>query len=112
MSPALLLGQIAPAIDAAQRDLALAEAICATRDLVNTPAEDLGPDELAQVAGFSEVGALASGERGWLERSWRRCLQSGLRPEQPVTFDVVTAAGRLRDPLRGSLQIGLPRFEK
>lgn len=27
----------------------------------------------------------------WIERSWRRCLSSGLRPEQEVGFDVVPA---------------------
>jgi len=40
---------LAPGIDA-ERGLALAAAIAATRDLVNTPAEHLGPDELAQAA--------------------------------------------------------------
>jgi leucyl aminopeptidase len=34
----------------AQRGLALAAAIAATRDLVNTPAEHMGPEELAQAA--------------------------------------------------------------
>lgn len=34
----------------AQRGLALATAICATRDLVNTPAEHMGPQELAKAA--------------------------------------------------------------
>jgi len=38
-----------PGVDA-ERGLALAAAIAATRDLVNTPAEHLGPDELAQAA--------------------------------------------------------------
>ncbi|MBB4842599.1 leucyl aminopeptidase [Paucibacter oligotrophus] len=33
-----------------QRGLAQATAICATRDLVNTPAEHMGPEELAQAA--------------------------------------------------------------
>lgn len=37
-----------PASDGARRGLVLAEAIAATRDLVNTPAEHLGPAELAQ----------------------------------------------------------------
>ncbi len=34
----------------AQRGLAMAHVIAATRDLVNTPAEHMGPDELAQAA--------------------------------------------------------------
>jgi sigma-54 dependent transcriptional regulator, acetoin dehydrogenase operon transcriptional activator AcoR len=27
----------------------------------------------------------------WIERSWRRCLAQGHRPEQPVSFDVIPA---------------------
>jgi transcriptional regulator of acetoin/glycerol metabolism len=30
-------------------------------------------------------------ERNWIERSWRRCLASGQRPEQRVSFDVIPA---------------------
>lgn len=37
-----------PSSPDAQRGLALATAICATRDLVNTPAEHMGPEELAK----------------------------------------------------------------
>ena len=37
-----------PPSDAVRRGLSQAEAICITRDLVNTPAEDLGPAELAE----------------------------------------------------------------
>lgn len=39
-----------PASAASRRGLVLAEAITLTRDLVNTPAEDLGPAQLAQAA--------------------------------------------------------------
>ncbi|MBT9457234.1 MAG: leucyl aminopeptidase family protein [Burkholderiaceae bacterium] len=46
--PAAVL-QMASSADA-QRGLALATAICATRDLVNTPAEHMGPAELAAAA--------------------------------------------------------------
>lgn len=28
-------------------------------------------------------------EGAWIERSWRRCLDSGLRPRDPVAFDVL-----------------------
>lgn len=28
----------------------------------------------------------------WVERSWQRCLQLGLQPQQPVQFDVISAA--------------------
>ncbi|MBT9494622.1 MAG: leucyl aminopeptidase family protein [Paucibacter sp.] len=40
---------LAPSADA-QRGLAFATAMAATRDLVNTPAEHMGPEELAQAA--------------------------------------------------------------
>lgn len=30
-------------------------------------------------------------DRGWIERSWRRCLSAGLQPEQRVAFDLVPA---------------------
>ncbi len=46
-------------------------------------------------------GALDSGsEFGWIERSWRRCLANGQRPEQRVAFDVIPRAGGTAD--RGS----------
>lgn len=41
---------VLPDSPAAQRGLALATAISATRDLVNTPAEHMGPEELAKAA--------------------------------------------------------------
>ncbi|MCV2370670.1 leucyl aminopeptidase family protein [Roseateles oligotrophus] len=46
-APAELI--LAPSADA-QRGLAFATAMAATRDLVNTPAEHMGPEELAQAA--------------------------------------------------------------
>ncbi|HEX2011891.1 MAG TPA: leucyl aminopeptidase family protein [Roseateles sp.] len=46
-APATLVLANSPA---AQRGLALATAMAATRDLVNTPAEHMGPQELAQAA--------------------------------------------------------------
>lgn len=30
----------------------------------------------------------------WVERSWQRCLQLGLQPQQPVQFDVISPARR------------------
>ncbi|KQT13657.1 helix-turn-helix domain-containing protein [Ramlibacter sp. Leaf400] len=30
-------------------------------------------------------------DRGWIERSWRRCLAQGLRPDHRVAFDVLPA---------------------
>lgn len=35
-------------------------------------------------------------DRGWIERSWRRCLEAGRRPEQSLEFDVVPAQARRR----------------
>lgn len=35
-------------------------------------------------------------DRGWIERSWRRCIDAGRRPEQRLTFDVVPAQARRR----------------
>jgi sigma-54 dependent transcriptional regulator, acetoin dehydrogenase operon transcriptional activator AcoR len=32
----------------------------------------------------------------WIERSWRRCLASGKRPEQAVSFDALPATARRR----------------
>lgn len=41
--------------------------------------------------GRSFSGALVDTwwERSWIERSWRRCLEAGQRPDQRVGFDVV-----------------------
>lgn len=37
------------------------------------------------------TGALVEGwyATSWIERSWRRCLASGLRPQDPVAFDLI-----------------------
>jgi transcriptional regulator of acetoin/glycerol metabolism len=41
-----------------------------------------------------EHGALHSGGlvAPWIERSWRRCLAGGLRPDHPLSFDAVSPA--------------------
>ncbi len=53
-------------------------------------------------------------ERAWLERSWRRCLKQGQRPEQAVGFDVVPAAARRQaeDAHRTLLQAARPEMER
>jgi len=59
-------------------------------------------DRLAQIA--SARRAVLGGEDAhaalrlepWLERSWRRCLALGHRPEQPLAFDLVSAPARKR----------------
>lgn len=50
------------------------------------------------VEGRSVTDALAPMwlEGHWIERSWRRCLASGQRPEQRVGFDLITAPARQR----------------
>ena len=35
--------------------------------------------------------ALFGAESAWIERSWQRCLAAGLRPDQRVTFDVISS---------------------
>ncbi len=35
-------------------------------------------------------------ERAWIERSWRRCLANGQRPDQRLTFDMLPAQARRR----------------
>lgn len=44
------------------------------------------------------AGLLAdpASDRGWIERSWRRCLEAGRRPEQRLAFDSVPAQARRR----------------
>ena len=41
---------------------------------------------------IADIGSDAS----WIERSWRRCIEAGRRPEQRLTFDVVPAQARRR----------------
>ena len=50
------------------------------------------------IEGRSVTDALAPTwfEGHWIERSWRRCLSSGQRPEQRVGFDLITAPARQR----------------
>lgn len=49
----------------------------------------------AVLSGGGTADALPAGgtldNRGWIERSWRRCLENGQRPEQGLTFERVAA---------------------
>ena len=48
---------------------------------------------LARQAVLRDGNSLSStGTPGWIERSWRRCLESGKKPDQKVSFDVVLPA--------------------
>ncbi|HEX2546040.1 MAG TPA: helix-turn-helix domain-containing protein [Ramlibacter sp.] len=66
------------------------------------PAHDPAQARLAQIArarqavmqeGRSLADLLVHGwyEGAWIERSWRRCLANGLRPQDRVAFDVLPA---------------------
>ena len=48
--------------------------------------------------GASATDALVGAwyDRAWLERSWRRCLAQGQRPEQSIGFNVVAPLARRR----------------
>lgn len=69
---------------------------------MTVPAAHPGEARLRQIArarqavmaeGRSMTDVLIGGwyEQAWIERSWRRCLTSGLRPRDRVIFDVVPA---------------------
>lgn len=69
---------------------------------MNVAAATAAADRLRQIErarqavmqeGRSATDALVEGwyERAWLERSWRRCLDAGLRPQDPVGFDLIPA---------------------
>jgi transcriptional regulator of acetoin/glycerol metabolism len=49
-------------------------------------------------------------ERSWIERSWRRCLATGLRPKERVGFDVLPAqaARRTEEASHGLLHAARP----
>ena len=54
-----------------------------------------------------------TGTQAWIERSWQRCLASGKRPEQKVSFDVVApnAMRHLIDSHQTLLTIARPTLQ-
>lgn len=62
------------------------------------------------------AGALVGNwpENAWLERSWRRCLEAGRRPEQRVSFDTVSsqAMRRTAEANHALVQAARPALEK
>ncbi|WP_291518255.1 helix-turn-helix domain-containing protein [Acidovorax sp.] len=50
----------------------------------------------------------------WIARSWQRCVASGLRPDQPVAFDLVSAAAlrQHRDQNQSLLRAARPVLEQ
>jgi sigma-54 dependent transcriptional regulator, acetoin dehydrogenase operon transcriptional activator AcoR len=68
------------------------------------------------VEGQSATAALAQAwfKGEWIERSWRRCLASGQRPEQRLGFDVipVQARQRLIEANRPLVQVARPVLDR
>jgi transcriptional regulator of acetoin/glycerol metabolism len=66
--------------------------------------------------GRSAAGMLVDGwsDRSWIERSWRRCLESGRRPDHPLAFDVVPAQARRRteEANHALLSVAAPLLDK
>ena len=89
--------------------------------MLPTPTEQrLHQIQLARHAVLDEGRTLAEAlpdawaDRGWLERSWRRCLQAGLQPDRPVSFDLVSAqaARRSEEASRTLLQAARPELAR
>ena len=61
-----------------------------------------------------EVVLDSGAEFGWIERSWRRCLAYGQRPEQRVAFDVIPAQAvrRAEEANQALLQAARPVLGK
>jgi sigma-54 dependent transcriptional regulator, acetoin dehydrogenase operon transcriptional activator AcoR len=59
--------------------------------LPTTPDHRLARIEAARRAVMNDEPLTAPAMEPWIERSWRRCLASGQRPEQRVGFDVVSS---------------------
>jgi sigma-54 dependent transcriptional regulator, acetoin dehydrogenase operon transcriptional activator AcoR len=66
--------------------------------------------------GTSLTQALANHwyDNAWIERSWRRCLEAGRRPDQHLAFDVVSAqsARRIEEASHTLVQAARPVLEK
>jgi sigma-54 dependent transcriptional regulator, acetoin dehydrogenase operon transcriptional activator AcoR len=78
---------------------------------VNFSAERLARIAQARNLVMRDGGELAPGGlEPWIERSWRRCLQRGQRPDHRVVFDLVTeqAQARARQASAGLLAAARP----
>jgi hypothetical protein len=69
-----------------------------TVPLPTTPDHRLARIEAARRAVMNDEPLTAPAMEPWIERSWRRCLASGQRPEQRVGFDVVSSHGVAAHP--------------
>jgi transcriptional regulator of acetoin/glycerol metabolism len=63
---------------------------------------------------MSDGGSAGPALEGWIERSWRRCLSAGQRPDQPLAFDLVTPQQlrRTLDDNHDLIQAARPVLEK
>ncbi len=99
-APRILLSKQVKAIDAILAEAAATELV---RDLVNTPAEDMGPAELEAVA-----AALAKAHRGELHVTKGDVLER----EFPMVHMVGRAAGRAHAPRMIELEWGDPKHPR
>jgi len=64
--------------------------------LLPPPRDRLALIEFARQSVMQGARGANAAVEPWIERSWRRCLGSGQRPEQRVGFDTVSTAARRR----------------
>ncbi|MDP3823022.1 MAG: helix-turn-helix domain-containing protein [Burkholderiales bacterium] len=64
--------------------------------LLPPPRDRLALIDFARRSVMQGAGSAQSAVEPWIERSWRRCLAAGRRPEQRLGFDMVSAAARRR----------------
>ena len=71
--------------------------------------------EHARRTALQDRAALPAGSIApWIERSWQRCMNLGLRPHEPLAFEMVSAEHirRTRDANQHLLQTAKPILEK
>ena len=92
---------------------------------MSSVAAEQAQHRLAQIAqartavmaeGRSMTGTLAPRwwDGAWIERSWRRCLEAGLRPQQRVAFDLIPAQAmpRLHEEHHALVKAARPTLER
>ena len=84
-----------------------------------TPALHVSADQRLQQIEQARRAVMVDGrpgghELGWIERSWRRCLARGRRPDQRVSFDVIPAqaARRWEEANHGLVQAARPVLDR
>jgi sigma-54 dependent transcriptional regulator, acetoin dehydrogenase operon transcriptional activator AcoR len=81
-----------------------------------------GRDRLAQIGharltilyGDRQLAGAAPALESWIERSWQRCLASGKKPEQELTFEMLAplTPRRTEEANHGLMQAARPVLEK